>query len=103
MGVDVAVGVTAGPPVGRVVAVSDGSLDLVALHESQIGLVLYIACGKTPLTFTELKPFLVHSVVTRGQRYNLLVIDFDDDRDADILFTRSLLDDLIIFENKLLP
>lgn len=93
----VVVGIDAGDLDGN------GSLDIVALHEDQNGLNLYVICGNSPLQYTERILIRIQNFVLQGQDYHLRLFDLDDDNDEDIIFTRSFFDDLITVENLLQP
>lgn len=89
----VVVGIDAGDLDGN------GSLDIVALHEDQNGLNLYVICGNSPLQYTEQILIRIQIFVLQGQDYHLRLFDLDDDDDEDIVFTRSFFDDVITVEN----
>ncbi|MBN2327848.1 MAG: VCBS repeat-containing protein [Candidatus Omnitrophica bacterium] len=75
----------------------DGRLDLVGLHRSQNGLSLMAGCGEEKI---DLASFPISAAAPSGEIYVLRCIDVDNDGDPDILFTRSILDDLIWMENE---
>ncbi|MGC9329424.1 MAG: FG-GAP repeat domain-containing protein, partial [Candidatus Hinthialibacter sp.] len=74
----------------------DGRLDLAGLHRSQDGLSLMAGCGEEKI---DLATFPISSAAPNGEIYVLRCMDIDGDGDPDLLFTRSILDDLIWMEN----
>jgi hypothetical protein len=89
----VVVGIDAGDLDGN------GNLDIVALHEDQNGLNLYVICGNSPLLYTERILMRIQNFVLQGQDYHIRLLDLDGDSDNDIIFTRSFFDDVITVEN----
>ncbi len=93
-------------PPGVVLAITSGDLDrngdidIAALHENQDGLNLFLICGNDPLQFTERKLIRVQNFVLAGQQYHLRLLDLNGDDDLDIIFTRSLFNDVITLENR---
>ncbi len=77
----------------------NGHIDLAAIHRSQDGLALIIACGSSPLQFVDRKSFIVDPTFLDGEDYVLNLFDHDNDGDLDVIFTFSIQDRFAILEN----
>jgi len=78
----------------------DTQLDMIGLLQDQAGLSLLVAYGRNFPDYTHVRSFLISETVSKGEDYVLKIADVDSDGDPDIIFTRSLSNDLVVVENR---
>ncbi|MEW6234272.1 MAG: FG-GAP-like repeat-containing protein [Candidatus Omnitrophota bacterium] len=78
----------------------NGLLDYMVLQRNQDGLVLNIACGGEPMVYAEAAQILVSVSASKTEDYAVALHDMNGDGKVDISIARSLMNDIVIYENQ---